>query len=58
MKYAVAYEIANAMKYAAAYRIYFISLSALAENFIIRRIISYFRQENISLNTHLIKFLQ
>ena len=42
MKYAVAYEIANAMKYATAYRIYFISLSALAENFIIRRIISYF----------------
>ncbi len=37
MKYAVAYEIADAMKYAAAYGIYFISLSASAENFIIRK---------------------
>ena len=36
MKYAVAYEIAVAMKYAAAYGIYLISLSALLGKYFIK----------------------
>ena len=41
MKYAVAYEIAHAMKYAAAYGDLFYFIFRSAENFIIRRLISY-----------------